>query len=154
MRRNRPVMNALRSQIRKLEGNPGLPGGVLPPSIAWLESNCAITQHDYGNGNVQYVYTCDHWGSGGRRYRCQWSRWSNSNAVTLLECNETTRPYYHDVRGGGEGPQGYGTQPTPPWEPYDPSDTEVEVTRPVDAPRRPRLTLRDRIRLSYRLLFR
>lgn len=28
-RRNRPIMNALRSQIRMLEGNPGLPGGVL-----------------------------------------------------------------------------------------------------------------------------
>lgn len=30
MRRNRHVMNSLRSQIRLFKGNPGLPGGVLP----------------------------------------------------------------------------------------------------------------------------
>lgn len=120
MRRHRHVMNALRSQIRPLEGNPSLPGGILPPSVAWLESNCVVVEHDYGNGNVQYVYTCDHIGTGGTRYRCRWARWSNSNAVQLLECNQIFTPHYHNSHGGGEGPQSYGTPTTPPWQPYGP----------------------------------
>jgi hypothetical protein len=133
MRRNRPVMNALRGQIRMLEGNPGLPGGVLPPSVAWLEANCTITQHDYGNGNVQYNYVCEHVGSGNRLYRCTWSRWSNSNAVQLVNCVEITRAHYHDVHGGGEGPQSYGTPQMPPYVPGQ-APTEAQVGASSDGP--------------------
>lgn len=117
MRRHRPIMNALRGQLCPPESNPGLPSGVTPPSVWWLENNCQVTVHDYGNNNVQHIFTCEHVGSGGRFWRCTWSNWVGQQSVQLIDCVEITRPHYHDVHGGGEGPQSYGTPQLPPYVP-------------------------------------
>lgn len=119
LRHKRPILRAHNAALglTTSTGMFGLPGGIAVPTIAWLESNCSIQQFDYGNGNVQYEYTCVHFGSGNRRYRCRWRRWNNG-AIQFMDCNELTRAHYHEVHGGSEGPQSYGTPQLPPYVPF------------------------------------
>ena len=101
--------------------NPIVPPGVNPPAVAWADANCDVDEHDYGNGNIERVYTCEQWGSGGRKYRCTWRSW-NGAALVLQHCNEITRAHYHDSHGGGEGPQSYGVMP-----PYIPMGQQLQL---------------------------
>lgn len=132
IRIKRPILrNALGLSTQPLRS--GLPGGVDVPTVAWLESNCSIQDFDYGNGNTERQYTCVHFGSGNRKWRCRWRRW-NMGAIQWLECTEITAGHYHEVHGGSEGPQAYGTPQSPPYVPYGCWPPQVPETRPECIP--------------------
>jgi hypothetical protein len=88
------------------------PSGIGVPDL----DSCEVQYHDYGNGNVQAVYTCVQFASNGTRYRCTWTQW-NSDALHYQGCVELAPlPFYHHSHGS-EGPQSYGTPATPPYLP-------------------------------------
>lgn len=90
--------------------NPTFPGGVSVPTAAWIQSHCAVTDHDYGNGNVQHIYTCEFLDPSHRRWRCTWQQW-NDGALAFQDCTEITRPHYYQP---GIGPGSYA-----PAQPYE-----------------------------------
>lgn len=101
--------------------NPTPPAGVSVPSLAWAQANCTVTHYDYGNGNTEDYYSCTQWGSGGSKFHCTWKRWGDG-PLTLYNCEQIWTPHYHEVHGGSEGPQSYGTLP-----PYVPMSQRLQL---------------------------
>lgn len=112
------------------QGNPNPPAGISAPSVAWAQANCTVTDYDYGNNNIEHYYSCIQWGVGGGKFRCTWRQWNNG-PLTFHDCNQIWRPYYHEVHGGGEGPQSYGVEP-----PYVPMSQRLRLRARLSNPGR------------------